>query len=511
VRRDLDGAAMRARFHRSAVHAQTRPAHWPESELYDQLAGIRAMALGCLRWPGISATFRRALVTKLKGPAFDSARARFQAAVCIALWRGITNDVLPPEGEQFLDGQRNALPEDFETRLSAICNTAENESEFAQELRLFIDEFAGWLPHAVIRRPSPGSRETRRQSRLAGLFDGLAASVRRVVGNSGGREREDTLNANPQLTVAPAGEGYQVFCRRYDKIVDGRRLGTHAEREQLWPGFRDAMRPHQKLLAPLAARLERRLRSLERRYWSYDLEDGEFDNQRSARLVCTPGATNLHKRPDGTQRTGLALCVLLDCSSSMRGTPIALAGLCAGLLAQAAERANIDSELLGFTTVSRASNQALIDWNAASQHPPRPGRLNCTRHVVFKAANQKWSETRKNLSFLWKSELLQENIDGEAVLWAHSRLLSNPAARRELIVISDGAPRDRATQSAMGDHYLEAHLHEVCQTIEAKSPIGLSAIGAGHDVGRFYSRAIRISDMTELGPALFDHVFASRR
>jgi cobaltochelatase CobT len=255
------------------------------------------------------------------------------------------------------------------------------------------------------------------------------------------------------------------------------------------------------VVARLANRLQRRLMAQQNRAWDFDLEEGVLDTARLMRIVIDPMHPLSFKAEQDTKFRDTVVTLLLDNSGSMRGRPITVAATCADILARTLERCGVKVEILGFTTKAWKGGQSREKWLGAGKSA-NPGRLNDLRHIIYKSADQPWRRARRNLGLMMREGLLKENIDGEALIWAHNRLLGRPEQRRIMMVISDGAPVDDSTLSVNSGNYLERHLRQVITDIEAKSPIELIAIGIGHDVTRYYKRAVTIIDAEELGGAM---------
>jgi cobaltochelatase CobT len=257
----------------------------------------------------------------------------------------------------------------------------------------------------------------------------------------------------------------------------------------------------------LANRLQRRLMAQQARSWDFDQEEGMLDAARLARVITSPGHSLSYKVERETEFKDTVVSLLIDNSGSMRGRPISIAATCADVLARTLERCGVATEILGFTTRGWKGGQSREQWLSEGR-PPHPGRLNDLRHIVYKRADEPYRHARRSLGLMMREGLLKENIDGEALLWAHSRLLARPEERRILLVISDGAPVDDSTASANGGTYLERHLRQIIGWIEGRSSIELAAIGIGHDVTRYYSRAVTIMDAEQLGGALIEQLAA---
>jgi cobaltochelatase CobT len=272
------------------------------------------------------------------------------------------------------------------------------------------------------------------------------------------------------------------------------------------------LQPVQGLVARLANKLQRLLMAQQNRAWDFDLEEGILDTARLSRVVIDPMHPLSFKAERDTEFRDTVVTLLLDNSGSMRGRPIMVAAMCADILARTLERCGVKVEILGFTTRAWKGGQSRERWLGENK-PAHPGRLNDLRHIIYKAADTPWRRTRKNLGLMMREGLLKENIDGEALIWAHSRLALRPEARRILMVISDGAPVDDSTLSVNAGNYLDSHLRKVITEIENKSTVELTAIGIGHDVTRYYRRAVTILDAEQLGGAMTDQLielFAER-
>ena len=259
------------------------------------------------------------------------------------------------------------------------------------------------------------------------------------------------------------------------------------------------------VVARLANRLQRKLMAKQNRSWSFDLEEGILDASRLTRIITDPTSPLSFMQEDDIQFRDTVVTLLIDNSGSMRGRPIMVAAVCADILARTLERCGVKTEILGFTTRAWKGGQARDAWLKAGK-PPQPGRLNDLRHIVYKSADAPWRRARKNLGLMMREGLLKENIDGEALMWAHNRLIGRPEQRKVLMVISDGAPVDDSTLSVNNGHYLERHLRQVIAEIETSSPVELSAIGIGHDVTRYYRRAVTIVDVEQLGGAITERL-----
>jgi cobaltochelatase CobT len=318
-------------------------------------------------------------------------------------------------------------------------------------------------------------------------------------------EESDTPEHRPPPPHSDADPGYKVYTTRFDEEIAAEDLADPVELERLRAYLDQQLEPLKGAVARLANRLQRRLQAQQNRAWDFDLEEGTLDAGRLARVVASPLTPLSFKMERDTDFRDTIVTLLLDNSGSMRGRPISIAAISADVLARTLERCQVKVEILGFTTRAWKGGQSREAWLAA-QRPTLPGRLNDLRHIVYKSADAPWRRARPNLGLMMKEGLLKENIDGEALEWAHRRLLARPEARRILMVISDGAPVDDSTLSVNPANYLEKHLRDVIAMIERRRQVELIAIGIGHDVTRYYGRAVTITDVEQLAGAMTEQL-----
>jgi cobaltochelatase CobT len=303
----------------------------------------------------------------------------------------------------------------------------------------------------------------------------------------------------------PAGLDYRAYTTRFDEEVAASDLCDPDELDRLRAYLDSQLTGLQSVVTRLANRLQRRLMAQQSRSWDFDQEEGVLDAARLARVIVSPGTALSYKVERDVAFKDTIVTLLIDNSGSMRGRPISIAAISADILARTLERCGVKTEILGFTTRAWKGGQSREAWLADGK-PPNPGRLNDLRHIIYKQADEPWRRARRNLGLMMREGLLKENIDGEALMWAHARLLARPEERRILMVISDGAPVDDSTLSVNSAGYLEAHLRSVIAWIERYSPVQLVAIGIGHDVTRYYRRAVTIMDVEQLGGTIIEQL-----
>ncbi len=318
-------------------------------------------------------------------------------------------------------------------------------------------------------------------------------------------EGEAPLEPPPPAPYSDADPNYAVYTTAFDEEIRAEDLAEPAELERLRAYLDQQLEPLKGAVSRLANKLQRRLQAQQNRSWEFDLEEGTLDAGRLARVVANPTTPLSFKVEKDTEFRDTCVTLLLDNSGSMRGRPISIAAICADVLARTLERCDVKVEILGFTTRAWKGGQAREQWLAAGR-PSAPGRLNDLRHIIYKPADAPWRRTRPNLGLMMKEGLLKENIDGEALEWAHRRAMARPEARKILMVISDGAPVDDSTLSVNPANFLEKHLRDVIAMVERRRGVELIAIGIGHDVTRYYQRAVTITDVEQLAGAMTEQL-----
>jgi len=312
------------------------------------------------------------------------------------------------------------------------------------------------------------------------------------------------LSNQPDVTLA-GGISYHAFTTQFDEITTASELATADELQRLFDMLMQKVRQYHTVTSRLATRLQRLLLAQQERQWMYELEDGIIDNARLATLVVRPETTTIYKFENDTEFRDTVVTLLIDNSGSMRGRPITIAALSADILARTLERCGVKVEILGFTTRDWKGGLSRKNW-LENGRPNNPGRMNDLRHIIYKSADQRLNRARKNLGLMLKDGILKENIDGEAILWAHQRLKTRHEQRKILMVISDGAPVDDSTLSTNSGAYLDHHLRQVIHAVEREGAVELLAIGIGHDVTRYYSRAVTLHDVEQLGDAMLEQI-----
>jgi cobaltochelatase CobT len=536
VRGEADSAALRLRHHNVKLHQRFNPRGEIAGAAFAALEQVRVEALGASRMAGVAANLASAHAARGRRPANAAEPAEAGLAEALELYarESLLGFSLPREQREIVDAWRSTLDSRTAQDWAVLRQRLARQEDFAHQVRemlahLGLAEDLGEQPEDEEPDQSEADDDEQTASTDDGPADGAEEQGQEAAsesdasasaddsGEAGASEdRQDDATAEgaeedgdseapfqtPQY-LPPGGEalGYRVFTLKFDEVVEASELCSPMELARLRSQLDQQLVRLQGMIGRLANRLQRRLLAQQTRSWDFDLDEGLLDTARLTRVVVNPEHALSYKLEKDTDFRDTVVSLLIDNSGSMRGRPIAVAAMCADILARTLERCGVKVELLGFTTRSWKGGQSRELWLREGKRP-NPGRLNDLRHIVYKAADSPWRRARRNLGLMLREGLLKENIDGEAILWAHQRLLARQEQRRILMVISDGAPVDDSTLSANPGNYLEQHLRHVIEWIETRSPIELLAIGIGHDVTRYYRRAVTISDPEQLGGAM---------
>jgi cobaltochelatase CobT len=535
LRGHADGLALKLAHHDAGRHAALRPTGDRARALFDAVEDARVLALGANAMKGVAANLTAALTEKCEKRGFARMEDRQSAPMADALAllvRERLTGLKPPEVAR---GVVDLWRADFEKagktldRLGAVIDDQNKFARLTRDLikELELGEDLGGEPSdapedapdappqqpptddgAEQEAPDPQQMEVE----AGASDDDISEDAQQMQVESDATMEEDAdaqedgekpMRPRPRDDDNDPNLNYKAFTRAHDEVVAADELCDAEELARLRTYLDQQLKPLQSIVGRLANRLQRRLLAKQNRSWSFDLEEGVLDTARLTRVIIDPTAPLSFKQEEDTRFKDTVVTLLLDNSGSMRGRPIMVAALCADILAHTLERCGVKVEILGFTTRAWKGGMAKEDWLKANR-PIHPGRLNDLRHVIYKAADAPWRRARKNLGLMMREGLLKENIDGEALMWAHERLIGRPEQRRIMMVISDGAPVDDSTLSANPGNYLEKHLRAVIAWIEQRSPVELIAIGIGHDVTRWYKRAVTIVDAEQLGGVMTD-------
>lgn len=538
-----DAAALRLRHHNNAAHERAAPRDATARAVFDAVEQARVEALGARAMEGVRGNLAHALEMRLRSDPLTRARTREEvplaSAVALLARERLTGEAPPAIAEEGLSLVRGWIEEKAGGDLDALALALDDQAAFArlatrllEDLELVEGEIE---PNDAPEEGEEGEGEDQDQSEgedQDGDDQGGSDSEMEMRAEAQGDEGEEgesrevdqdealendadmgddgeegmmPVRPNRPLSDLPPQFEYKAYTTRFDEVIAATELCDEEELTRL-RAYLDQQLVHlQGAVTKLANRLQRRLMAQQSRSWDFDQEEGLLDAARLARVVVNSSHSLSYKIERDTEFRDTVVTLLLDNSGSMRGRPISIAAISADILARTLERCGVKTEILGFTTRAWKGGQSREQWLAESR-PPQPGRLNDLRHIVYKRADEPWRHARKSLGLMMREGLLKENIDGEALLWAHSRLIARTEERKILMVISDGAPVDDSTLSVNSGTYLERHLRQVIAWIEQRSPVELAAIGIGHDVTRYYSRAVTIMDAEQLGGTMVEQL-----
>ena len=534
-----DSFALKLRHHNPALHLRAAPEEPTARAAYDAIEAVRYEALGGRDFAGIRGNLAAAEEARLASDPIARAtiaeEVPMQAALALLLREKLTGQPVPAVAEKGVALMREWIKTRADADMDALAGAIEDQKAF-QALSLDM------LRHLELTASDDPEREEGEETdNEDGTDDGqdqddqgddaegeqTSTEISGEPAEGGdpgetdmrpedgqdmgeadmGEGEEGNLPARPNRpwTDEPAHFDYKVFTEKFDEVISATELCDEEELTRLRAYLDSQLTGLQGVVTRLANRLQRRLMAQQNRSWDFDQEEGLLDAARLARVVVSPGHSLSYKMEKDIEFKDTVVTLLIDNSGSMRGRPISIAAISADVLARTLERCGVKTEILGFTTRAWKGGQSREAWLAEGK-PAGPGRLNDLRHIVYKQADEPWRRARRNLGLMMREGLLKENIDGEALLWAHQRLLARREDRRILMVISDGAPVDDSTLSVNSAGYLEQHLRKVIDWIERQSPVQLVAIGIGHDVTRYYRRAVTIMDVEQLGGAIIEQL-----
>ena len=533
-----DSFSLRLSNHSDKVHGRYLPVGKTARAVFEAVEEARIESLGALAMPGMAHNLSAMLDDRYQRLTINRPQSRkdtpLEEALGLMVREKLTGEAPPAAVRPYVDLWRAHIESKAASELAALEGALHDQTAFARVSRAMIAalDMADELGDDPDAKPDedeseesddPGQKSEPSQGedqqdaatsaeedqQTAGESESAETEMQEVEGDAdaddaeGEEQPEGEQPWRPELPFASMSNDqfYKVWTNRFDEEIAAEDLCDAEELTRLRNYLDKQLSSLQGVVARLANRLQRRLMAKQNRAWDFDLEEGILDAARLTRVIIDPTAPLAFKMEQDTKFRDTVVSLLLDNSGSMRGRPITVAATCADILARTLERCGVKVEILGFTTRAWKGGQSREAW-LQSGKPTNPGRLNDLRHIIYKAADQPWRRARRNLGLMMREGLLKENIDGEALIWAHNRLLARSEQRRILMVISDGAPVDDSTLSVNSGNYLERHLRQVIADIEGKSPIELIAIGIGHDVTRYYRRAVTIVDAEELGGAM---------
>ncbi len=541
LRGTADAFALRLRYHDDKLHNKLAPEGATARAVFEAAEQARVEAIGSRHMVGVRSNLTAALEERCRARGYAKMRDKSEApladAIGLLLRERLTGQPVPLAARKMVEMWRGWVEEQGGEDMAALLDRLDDQQAYARTVRRLIkdldlsDEDLG-DPDDDEQSEGDEQQQDQPDSASEGEGDEQGAAEQMGAQDAGGDEgdaqgaeaSEGMVSAEQQMggagEEAPSDGNrpnypdfssyrnapqptYHPYTTGFDEVVQADDLCDTDELNRLRNHLDQQLRHLQTVVGRLANRLQRRLLAKQNRAWEFDLEEGILDASRLARIVANPMLPLSYKHEKDTDFRDTCVTLLIDNSGSMRGRPITVAAMCADILARTLERCSVKVEILGFTTRAWKGGQAREKWLSDGK-PANPGRLNDLRHIVYKTADAPWRRARRSLGLMLREGLLKENIDGEALVWAHQRLMGRPEQRRILMVISDGAPVDDSTLSINPGNYLDRHLREVIDWIETRSPVELVAIGIGHDVTRYYRRAVTIVDAEQLGGAMMD-------
>ena len=536
LRGEADAAALRLRYNDRKTFNRQRPMGGNSADLFDIAEQARVEALGSRALTGVAQNLGNyhEVRNREKGYHLVTDREEHQIAdaVGMLLREKLTGSPVPASAQPLMEAWRSWLEEKAGRKINELKSCIHDQEQFGETIRNILEDLDLPAESEGEGEGEQGDESDQENSEDQEQvdsedaqqdggdedgdhedmdFEDLDPDELEDMEDMAAEETEEdpasSMQGQPQRPDFPDGkvETYRAFTISHDEIIAAEELCEPEELTRLRGQLDQQLSHMQSVVSRLANRLQRKLMAQQQRWWEFDLDEGILDAGRLSRVVTNPMHPLSYKVENESSFRDTMVTLLIDNSGSMRGRPISVAAMSADIISRTLERCAVKVEVLGFTTRAWKGGQAREEWVAAGK-PANPGRLNDLRHIIYKAADSPWRRARKNLGLMLREGLLKENIDGEALLWAYNRLIGQPEQRRILMVISDGAPVDDATLSVNPGNYLERHLRDVIDYIENVSPIEITAIGIGHDVTRYYRRAVTINDAEELGGTMMQNL-----
>ena len=541
ARGQADSVALKLRHHDAALHARHVPRSAQARQVFNALEQTRCEVLGAQAMAGVAINLDAALEARVASLNLDrlgdTEQAPLPEMLGLLAREAMLGQLPPPSAVKTLEHWRSKLESIVGTDLVELSRCVGDQRAYAQAMRELLRSL-GYSDEQADPQYDESDDESESDDDASAQNEGEAGDADASASESmeGAEMRdgagEDESDAGDMESLDPGSlefgdedsetpgettwrpqpghnvldrDQYHAYCTDYDEIIDAAQLCEPDELNRLRAHLDQQLSHLQSVIGKLANRLQRRLLAKQVRSWEFDLEEGYLDTARLARVVANPTHALSYKMEKETGFRDTVVSLLIDNSGSMRGRPIVVAAMSADILARTLERCAVKVEILGFTTRAWKGGQSRERWLAQGKRP-NAGRLNDLRHIIYKSADQPWRRARRSLGIMLREGLLKENIDGESLMWAHQRLIARPEQRRILMVISDGAPVDDSTLSVNPSNYLERHLRQVIEYIERQSPVELLAIGIGHDVTRYYQRAVTLVDAEQLGGAVMEQL-----
>ena len=548
LRGEADSLALYLAHHKEMIDEKYSPQGQNAKGIYNSLEKVRCDAIGSNSMTGVSNNLVEMEKTKIKRKVLsvnnDSPEGKMIEALSYIVMERLTGNKID-EAQEYIQPWKKWIEERAETSIDKLIKSVQDQKEYAKITRKLIGdlELGDELGEDPTEEDQEDDSNENENEEFSDAEEDESTSDDEtqsddMEADDGTPDEDDSLetemsevgeesdNEDDSLAQSARGRGndneqrrelpYKIFTEKYDEEIKAVDLCEMEELERLREYLDQQLNHLQGAVTRLANKLQRKLLAQQNRSWEFDLEEGLLDVSKLTRVIIDPTSALSFKMEKDIEFRDTVVSLLIDNSGSMRGRPITIAAMCADILARTLERCSVKTEVLGFTTKAWKGGKSRESWLEEGKQPA-PGRLNDLRHIIYKTADEPWRRSKRNLGLMLREGLLKENIDGEALEWAHKRLLGRTEQRKILMVISDGAPVDDSTLSVNAGNYLERHLKQVIQKIELDSSIELTAIGIGHDVNRYYRKAVTIVDAEQLGGAiteqlagLFDEEFNSR-
>ena len=542
TRGEADAIALKLKHHNARTHTRESPKTPLAREIFNAIETARVEAIGAKRMAGVAQNLSASLEEhcRQKGYARVNQRQENNLAEVMRLLvrEATTGQTVPTTAKAMVDAWRGELNSQVRDDLGQLGDLLDNQRAFAKATRRLLadmqledlqedsesdsedeSEEQDENQQQPDDQQSKGGEKDKSESSVEMEADAAQAEASEAEESEESEDSDMDMEAGEEQPGRPSKRhepdfnrgrnepAYRAFTNQFDEVIDAAELCDADELTRLRHMLDQQLSHLQAVVAKLANRLQRRLLAKQNRSWNFNLEEGLLDAARLPRIIVNPELPLSYKQETDTEFRDTVVSLLIDNSGSMRGRPITVAAMTGDILARTLERCGVKVEILGFTTRMWKGGQSREAWIAGGK-PANPGRLNDLRHIVYKAADAPWRRARKNLGLMLREGILKENIDGEALLWAHNRLIGRSEQRKILMVISDGAPVDDSTLSVNPGNYLEHHLRQVIDWIELRSPVELIAIGIGHDVTRYYRRAVTLVDVEQLGGTVLEQLAA---
>lgn len=541
LRGHADTLALKLKHHNAKEFFQDMPTETEAKEIFEVLEKARCESLAAKKMRGVKQNIYDATEQRYAAEGYQNITHKDDAPLAEAVYllarKVFSNQEIPPSGKALTDVWQSWLElRDSQTALKKMDACLEDQKAFADMAKRFIQQLdmlqtpgpdeldntesdedqqsakpdEQQAPSQEDQKSKPQQSQEKedleqQESNVENLGMGDAQDGQADPQMDGEAPNQSPEGQLPKLSEDGHGPEYGVYTTKFDEIIRAEELSDTDELRRLRDVLDHQLKHFQTVVAKLANRLQRRVLAKQQRGWEYNVDEGVIDPRRLSQIVADPTTPISYMREKDIEFKDTVVSLLIDNSGSMRGRPISIAAISTDVMARTLERCGVKVEILGFTTRSWKGGKSRDLW-LRNERPENPGRLNDLRHIIYKSADAPWRRTRINLGLMLKEGLLKENIDGEALLWAHKRLMQRPEKRKILMVISDGAPVDDSTLSSNPPSYLETDLHNVIHWIEKKKQVELSAIGIGHDVTKYYRRAVTLTDAQDLAGAMIDRL-----